>query len=127
MTYEQFDVIVVPFPFTDTDTAKRRPALVLSNAQRFNVAVGHSVMAMITTASHSSWALDVPLNDLEPAGLAVPSIVRMKLFTLDHTLVLRGHLKPRLRALQGKCFRACGSVGQNPVWSKVTGYVPNIL
>ncbi len=88
MTYEQFDVVVVPFPFTDIPASKRRPALVLSTAHSFNTSVGHSAMAMITTATHSSWALDVTIADLDAAGLKAPSIVRMKLFTLDHNLVL---------------------------------------
>ena len=30
MTYRQFDVVVVPFPFTDVEASKRRPALILS-------------------------------------------------------------------------------------------------
>jgi mRNA interferase MazF len=77
MTYRQFDVVVVPFPFTDVDASKRRPALILSDDQRFNTPVGHSVMAMITTASHSAWALDVAITDLGLAGLKSPSIIRM--------------------------------------------------
>ena len=32
MTFDAGDVIIVPFPFTDRTTTKRRPALVLSNA-----------------------------------------------------------------------------------------------
>lgn len=87
MTYKQFDVVVVPFPFTDTEAKKRRPGLILSADKTFNSSVGHSVMAMITTASHSTWALDVKITDLAAAGLKAPSIVRMKLFTLDHALV----------------------------------------
>ncbi|MGG6238375.1 type II toxin-antitoxin system PemK/MazF family toxin [Nodosilinea sp. AN01ver1] len=96
MTYRQFDVVVVPFPFTDVEASKRRPALVLSADQAFNRPVGHSVMAMITTASHSAWALDVEITDLKLAGLKAPSIVRMKLFTLDHALVRKqvGRLSP---------------------------------
>lgn len=87
MIYKQFDVVVVPFPFTNSDAEKRRPALILSVEKTFNNPVGHSVMAMITTASHSNWALDVEITDLASAGLNAPSIVRMKLFTLDHALV----------------------------------------
>jgi len=30
-TFEKFSVVVVPFPFTDKSSSKRRPALVLSN------------------------------------------------------------------------------------------------
>ena len=85
MIYEAFDVVVVPFPFTDRATTKRRPALVLS----FNRPVGQAVMAMITSARNSDWPLDVEIEDLDAAGLPAPSIVRMKLFTLDEKLVLR--------------------------------------
>jgi mRNA interferase MazF len=87
--YNQFDVVIVPFPFTDRQATKRRPALVISDAAEFNQALGRSVMAMITTATHSSWALDVPIHDLQTTGLKAASIVRMKLFTLDHALVIR--------------------------------------
>lgn len=89
MTFEAFDVVVVPFPFTDRRTSKRRPALVLSRSETFGSETGHSVLAMITSQRQSGWPLDVPISDGRSAGLASPSIVRMKLFTLDHRLVLR--------------------------------------
>jgi len=87
--YNQFDVVIVPFPFTDSQSTKLRPALVISDADEFNRLLGRSVMAMITTAAQSSWSLDVPIVDLSTTGLKAASIVRMKLFTLDHSLVIR--------------------------------------
>jgi mRNA interferase MazF len=94
VTYDAFDVVTVPFPFTDRTASKRRPALVLSRRTAFGDGAGHSVMAMITSAGGDAWPLDVPLRDRMAAGLAVDCVVRMKLFTLDHALVLRriGHL-----------------------------------
>lgn len=89
MTFEAFDVVVVPFPFTDRTTTKRRPALVLSDAGTFNKQVGQSVLAMITSARNSDWPLDVEIGDLDTAGLPSASVVRMKLFTLDDQLVIR--------------------------------------
>jgi len=89
VTFEPFDVIVVPFPFTDRLASKRRPALVLSNSETFNAPSGHVVLAMITTAKDSNWPLDTPISDLEAAGLIEASVVRMKLFTLDARLILR--------------------------------------
>lgn len=89
MTFEAFDVVVVPFPFTDRSTTKRRPALVLSDAKYFNKRVGQSVLAMITSARNSDWPLDVEIQDLDSAGLPSASVVRMKLFTLDDQLVVR--------------------------------------
>lgn len=89
--YNAFEVVRVPFPFTDRQSEKNRPALVLSEASSFNRSAGHSVMAMITSATHSSWPLDCLITDLTSAGLPSSSIVRFKLFTLDHRLV-RGRL-----------------------------------
>ena len=89
MTFEAFDVVVVPFPFTDRSTRKRRPALVLSDARAFNKKMGQSVLAMITSARNSDWPLDVSIENLDSAGLPSASVVRMKLFTLDDQLVIR--------------------------------------
>jgi mRNA interferase MazF len=85
--YNRYDVVKVPFPFTDKQASKTRPALVLSN-QEFNDGIGHSVMAMITTAKNSTWLFDTLISDLNLAGLPAPSIVRMKLFTLDNSLII---------------------------------------
>lgn len=89
MGYERFDTVVVPFPFTDSAAAKRRPALVISNADAFNTPSGHSVMAMITSAGNAAWPLDVAISDGNTAGLTAASLVRMKLFTLDNRFILR--------------------------------------
>ena len=89
MAYEAYDVVVVPFPFTDRSTTKRRPALVLSDESVFNRRVSHSVLAMITSARNSDWPLDVLIEDLDAAGLPSESVVRMKLFTLDDRLIVR--------------------------------------
>lgn len=91
MAFERFAVVRVPFPFTDRNTTKNRPALVLSDAASFNTPAGHSVMAMITSQGNSPWPLDCPLTDMATAGLPAASMVRFKLFTLDHRLV-RGQL-----------------------------------
>ena len=91
MIYNAFDVVRVPFPFTDKQAEKNRPALVLSSDKEFNRSAGHSVMAMITSASHNPWPLDCTIKDLVSAGLPSASIIRFKLFTLDHRLI-RGRL-----------------------------------
>jgi len=47
--YDRFDVVVVPFPFIDSATSKRRPALVLSSARHFNKEIDASILAMISS------------------------------------------------------------------------------
>jgi mRNA interferase MazF len=87
MQLNLWDTVVVPFPFADRQASKRRPALVLSDPRHFDI--GHSVLAMITSRHNAPWPLDVPITDKRLAGLAAPSVIRMKLFTLDHRLILR--------------------------------------
>ena len=89
MIFEAFDVVVVPFPFSDRATTRRRPALLLSDRAAFNDGVDHAVLAMITSAANSDWLLDVEITNLKAAGLPSASIVRMKLFTLDQQLIIR--------------------------------------
>lgn len=89
MIFERYDIVVVPFPFTDRTSTIRRPALVLSAADPFGRETGQYVLAMITRAARSAWPHDVPLTDLASTGLRVAGVVRMKLFTLDASLVLR--------------------------------------
>lgn len=88
LNLQPFDVVVVPFPFTDLNASKRRPALVLTN-DSFNQTTKHSVLAMITSAEQSSWPGDYTIGNLEAAGLPTDCVVRLKLFTLDHRLVVR--------------------------------------
>jgi mRNA interferase MazF len=110
VTCEPWQVVVVPFPFTDRATTKRRPALVLS-AKAFNKA-GHSVLAMITSASHQPWPGDTRLTDLSSAGLKPPSLVRLKLFTLDNRFIAR-------------CIGALGSRDQDAVAAELHSVVPS--
>jgi len=107
VTYKAFDVVVVPFPFTDRATTKRRPALVLSNENTFNKKVGQSVLAMITSANNSNWPLDTTIQDLDAAGLSSASVIRMKLFTLDDRLIIRraGQLNGQDRMAAAKALR----------------------
>ena len=85
--YKQFDVVVVPFPFTDSNRTKKRPALVLSD--RKSLTIDKSILTMITTSGHSPWSLDIAIEDLESTGLRTQSIIRFKLFTLDNSLITK--------------------------------------
>lgn len=89
MTYKVFDVVVVPFPFTDQNTDKKRPALVLSDFNSFNDSTQNCVLAMITSAKNPQWPLDTNIGSIQKAGLPAPSMVRMKLFTLDCRLIIK--------------------------------------
>jgi mRNA interferase MazF len=99
MISDQWGVVRVPFPFTDRAAVKKRPALVLST-RGFNTAAGHTIMAMITKREQSVWPRDYDVLDWAKAGLKFPSWVRMKLFTIENSLIVDtlGGLQPADRA-----------------------------
>lgn len=102
--YNQFDIVVVPFPFTDNINVKRRPALILSSHKEFNDEAKHSIMVMITSARNKPWPHDVAITDLKSSGLPKASVIRMKFFTLDHRCILDtiGTLAPKDQKLLKK-------------------------
>jgi mRNA interferase MazF len=83
----QWDIVRVPFPFTDQLTSKKRPALVLSN-QSFNAISEHTILAMITKRGQSNWPNDCNVQNWQEAGLKFPSWIRLKFFTLENSLII---------------------------------------
>ena len=82
-----YEIVVVPFPFTDQAETKNRPALILSS-ELFNAKNGKSIMAMITSNTGKElWPNDVPIKHIQTAGLKEKSLVRFKIFTIDHRLI----------------------------------------
>jgi len=49
----------------------------------------HSILAMITSQKNEPWPLDAAVKDKKQSGLTAPSVVRMKLFTLDNRFIIR--------------------------------------
>lgn len=110
--YKTFAVVRVPFPFTDRNASKNRPALILSSNKTFNTTSGHSVMAMITSEDNAAWPQDCVIQNLQAAGLPAASKIRFKLFTLDHRLI-RGVLGQLDAADQAAVKKAFASVFAN--------------
>lgn len=88
MTYKPYTVVLVPFPFTDSNQTKKRPAIVLSH-QEHQVHTNHITLMMITSAKHSAWESDYLISNLRATGLTAPSVVRQKIFTLDVRLIIK--------------------------------------
>ncbi|MBA4180788.1 MAG: growth inhibitor [Anaerolinea sp.] len=84
MTAEFATVVLVEFPFADSATTKRRPALVLADAGD-----GDLLLARISTRPAASPS-DVPVAHWQTAGLLAPSCIRLqKLATIHSGLIVR--------------------------------------
>jgi mRNA interferase MazF len=85
---DQWNVVLVPFPFMEMPASKKRPALVVSSTA-FNQANAHTILAMITTAKGSTWPSDYLLREPLKAGLMQDCFVRWKTFTLPNEMIAR--------------------------------------
>lgn len=83
--HRPWDVVIVPFPFTDRNAAKVRPAVVVSS-EALHEGAGKYFLAMITSAAHAPVEGDVVISDLRRAGLPAGSLVRpSKLATVERS------------------------------------------
>lgn len=87
-TFDKWDVVLVPFPFTDLSQAKKRPAVVLS-PREYNVN-GDAVIGFLTSNLSGTERLgDFVLIEPEIAGLPLPTRFRLKLATIDVSIVAK--------------------------------------
>lgn len=97
-TFEQGDVVRVPFPYTDRTTRQRRPALVISSREIGDR--GSLVwVLMITSADNRAWPADVAFGPTyADAGLPAPSVVRTaKIATIEASAAERiGRVDPQM-------------------------------
>ena len=88
--YEPGDVAIVPFPFTDLGTTKRRPAVVLARAAA--TALSPLVIVSMITSQLQTGRLvgDCRLSAWKQAGLLHPSKVRLaKLVSLEEKMLIK--------------------------------------
>jgi len=82
-TFKVWDVVKLPFPYTDRPTRQRRPALVIAAGGDLAEA-GLLWVAMITSSENRRWPGDVMIGALDQAGLPAPSVIRpAKIASID--------------------------------------------
>ncbi len=107
-TYKFGDIILVPFPFTDQTTVKKRPAVVVSS-EEYNSGRPDLIIMAITSRLHQVDRLGEKLvADWQGAGLLKPSVFKPILATIENTLVLR-----QLGSLQSEDRHALGLILQD--------------
>jgi mRNA interferase MazF len=107
MPYEFGTIVLVPFPFTDQSTSKRRPAVVVSN-RAYNGARPDVVVMAVTSQLRPVPTLgEVWVSRWEAAGLLKPSAIKPVFATIEQRLVIR-HLGVLQSADQAALRKAIG-------------------
>ena len=88
--HRQRDILLIPLPFTDLTTAKKRPVLVLSN-QCYNSTSDDLIVAAITSnLDEKPYAVKFGNSDMEEGNLLMESCIRVdKLYTLSQNIVVK--------------------------------------
>lgn len=88
--YKQREVVLVPFPYSDLSTTKRRPVLIVSNND-YNNAFSDVLVCVITSNSFSdTYSVNLENEDLEIGILPESSVVKThKLFTIEKSKIIK--------------------------------------
>ena len=86
MSFKKGDIVVIPVPFSDNQTTKKRPAVVISNEDVHNT--GDVLIVQITSKKRND-NLSFPLSDTDTTVvLPKKSYIRLhKMFVLEEFLI----------------------------------------
>ncbi|MBK7869517.1 MAG: type II toxin-antitoxin system PemK/MazF family toxin [Saprospiraceae bacterium] len=88
--YNQREIVLVPFPYSDLSATKRRPVLIISNDD-YNQRFDDILVCVITSNLYKDdYSVELFNDDLEMGVLPENSVVKAhKLFTIHKSRVLR--------------------------------------
>ena len=96
MTCSPHDLVLIPFPFADLGSSKKRPVLVLTSPDRH----GDFVALAVTSAPHPEPAIPLTSADITDGTLPKPSWIRVnKVFTLSEQSIIKHVGKVKLECV----------------------------
>lgn len=94
---KQRDIVLIPIPFTDLASQKKRPAIIISSDPYNETNEDIVVVALTSNIETRDFTITLTSNDLENGTLKVTSMIRVdKIYTLNKSIVIKtfGRVKP---------------------------------
>ncbi len=86
MRFNQGEIVLMPFPFSDLSSSKRRPALVVSNKNL----KGDDLICCLITSNVSKEGFEIKKNDFYNGNLPFTSWVKPeRIFTIDKNRIIK--------------------------------------
>ena len=101
MMFKQRDIILIPIPFTDLASQKKRPAIVISSDKYNDTSEDIIVVALTSNVKKQDFTIVITSEDLEDGKLKTTSMIRVdKIYTLNKSIVLKqfGRIKSSVLA-----------------------------
>ncbi|GIK10502.1 MAG TPA: type II toxin-antitoxin system PemK/MazF family toxin [Anaerolineales bacterium] len=98
---EQGDILLVPIPFTDLSSQKRRPVIVVSNNDYNQKTTDLVVVAMTSNPIETDYSFSITSDDLEKGALNRPGKVRVdKIYTISKSIVVKAFGKVNEKVME---------------------------
>ena len=101
MMFKQRDIILIPIPFTDLASQKKRPAIVISSDKYNDTSEDIIVVALTSNVKKQDFTIVITSEDLEDGKLKTTSMIRVdKIYILNKSIVLKqfGRIKSSVLA-----------------------------
>lgn len=87
---KQRDLVLIPIPFSDLRSKKRRPVIVISNDSYNQKTEDIVVVAVTSNIEKKDYTLLMTQNDLEYGNLPTDSMIRVdKIYSLSQLIVVK--------------------------------------
>src|SRR3989344_6203258 len=85
--YDQRDIVLIPFPYSDLTGSKKRPALIISNSKLNKT--NDRICCLITSNIHKK-DIEIKRSDFEKGKLPFRSSVKpRRIFTIDEKIIIK--------------------------------------
>ncbi len=107
--HDRGELLLVPFPFSDLSSTKRRPVLALTRPDRYGDFIGLPV----TSRPHHGNAVPISMADLTEGTLPVASWARTdRVVTLNSSLVLKSLARAGDSVVDAAVRQLCRHLGR---------------
>lgn len=88
-SYNRGDIVLVPFPFSNQTTTKKRQAVIVSSNTYNNISSDIVIMAITGKINKPHTIGECIIEDWQDAGLLKPSVIKSAISTVEQTLILK--------------------------------------
>ena len=108
MTCSAYDLVLIPFPYADLSSSKKRPVLILTAPDHH----GDFIALAVTTVPQEEPAIPLTAMDIEDGTLPKPSWIRVdKVFTLSDQNIVKHIGKIKTTCMEKVLKSLCSIVG----------------
>jgi mRNA interferase MazF len=98
---KQGEIVLIPIPFTDLSSQKRRPVVIVSNDVYNSKSADIVVVAMTSNPTSVDYSFTITSTDLENGTLNRPSKIRVdKIYTLSQSIIVKTFGQVNVKTLE---------------------------